>query len=179
MLNCPVCVMPKTTYKCDVCCFLQGDFVTEYVGEVIDSEECQQRIKRAHENHVTNFYMLTLTKVTSVINPVQRRDLHRAFLKPLCLNIRLTQDRVIDAGPKGNSSRFMNHSCSPNCETQKWTVNGDVRIGLFTLCDIEAGEFTLKRDTHALVCSVTFLRMHHMCSELIRISSLMFLQAQS
>lgn len=45
-------------------CFLQGDFVTEYVGEVIDSEECQQRIKRAHENHVSNFYMLTLTKVT-------------------------------------------------------------------------------------------------------------------
>lgn len=41
----------------------QGDFVTEYVGEVIDSEECQQRIKRAHENHVTDFYMLTLTKV--------------------------------------------------------------------------------------------------------------------
>lgn len=40
--------------------------MTEYVGEVIDSEECQQRIKRAHENHVTNFYMLTLTKVTSV-----------------------------------------------------------------------------------------------------------------
>ena len=44
--------------------FLQGDFVTEYVGEVIDTEETQQRIKRAHENHVTNFYMLTLTKVT-------------------------------------------------------------------------------------------------------------------
>lgn len=47
-------------------CFPQGDFVTEYVGEVIDSEECQQRIKRAHENHVTNFYMLTLTKVTTL-----------------------------------------------------------------------------------------------------------------
>lgn len=37
--------------------------MTEYVGEVIDAEECQQRIKRAHENHMTNFYMLTLTKV--------------------------------------------------------------------------------------------------------------------
>ncbi|XP_048846021.1 histone-lysine N-methyltransferase NSD3-like isoform X1 [Brienomyrus brachyistius] len=85
----------------------KGDFVLEYVGELIDSEECRLRIKRAHENHVTNFYMLTLTK-----------------------------DRVIDAGPKGNFSRFMNHSCSPNCETQKWTVNGDVRIGLFALCDI-------------------------------------------
>uniref|UniRef100_A0A3B4YXI7 Histone-lysine N-methyltransferase NSD3 n=1 Tax=Stegastes partitus TaxID=144197 RepID=A0A3B4YXI7_9TELE len=100
----------------------KGDFVTEYVGEVIDSEECQQRIKRAHENHVTNFYMLTLTK-----------------------------DRVIDAGPKGNSSRFMNHSCSPNCETQKWTVNGDVRIGLFALCDIEAStELTFNYNLHCV-----------------------------
>ncbi|XP_039906683.1 histone-lysine N-methyltransferase NSD3 isoform X4 [Simochromis diagramma] len=100
----------------------KGDFVAEYVGEVIDSEECQQRIKRAHENHVTNFYMLTLTK-----------------------------DRVIDAGPKGNSSRFINHSCSPNCETQKWTVNGDVRIGIFALCDIEAGtELTFNYNLHCV-----------------------------
>lgn len=35
----------------------------EYVGELIDSEECKQRIRHANENHVTNFYMLTLTKV--------------------------------------------------------------------------------------------------------------------
>ncbi|XP_053726486.1 histone-lysine N-methyltransferase NSD3 isoform X1 [Synchiropus splendidus] len=100
----------------------KGDFVMEYVGEVIDTEECQQRIKHAHENHVANFYMLTLTK-----------------------------DRVIDAGPKGNSARFMNHSCSPNCETQKWTVNGDVHIGLFTLCDIEAGtELTFNYNLHCV-----------------------------
>lgn len=32
------------------------------------------------------------------------------------------------------------HSCSPNCETQKWTVNGDTRVGLFALRDIEPGE---------------------------------------
>ncbi|XP_041855273.1 histone-lysine N-methyltransferase NSD3 isoform X5 [Melanotaenia boesemani] len=100
----------------------KGDFVTEYVGEVIDSEECQQRIKHAHENHLTNFYMLTLTK-----------------------------DRVIDAGQKGNSARFMNHSCSPNCETQRWTVNGDIRIGLFALCDIEAGtELTFNYNLHCV-----------------------------
>lgn len=47
--------------------------------------------------------------------------------------------RVIDAGPKGNLSRFMNHSCAPNCETQKWTANGDVRVGLFAIYDILAG----------------------------------------
>lgn len=35
---------------------------------------------------------------------------------------------------------FTDHSCAPNCETQKWTVNGDTRIGLFALRDIESGE---------------------------------------
>ncbi|XP_056426911.1 histone-lysine N-methyltransferase NSD3 isoform X3 [Hyla sarda] len=85
----------------------KGELVNEYVGELIDEEECRLRLKRAHENGVTNFYLLTVTK-----------------------------DRIIDAGPKGNYSRFMNHSCNPNCETQKWTVNGDIRVGLFALCDI-------------------------------------------
>uniref|UniRef100_A0A8C9R0U1 Nuclear receptor binding SET domain protein 2 n=1 Tax=Scleropages formosus TaxID=113540 RepID=A0A8C9R0U1_SCLFO len=87
----------------------KGEFVNEYVGEVIDEEECRARIKYAQENGITHFYMLTIDK-----------------------------DRIIDAGPKGNYSRFMNHSCQPNCETQKWTVNGDTRVGLFAVCDIPA-----------------------------------------
>uniref|UniRef100_A0A8C6NWQ2 Histone-lysine N-methyltransferase, H3 lysine-36 specific n=1 Tax=Nothobranchius furzeri TaxID=105023 RepID=A0A8C6NWQ2_NOTFU len=88
----------------------KGHFVTEYVGEVIDEEECRSRIRHAQENDICNFYMLTLDK-----------------------------DRIIDAGPKGNEARFMNHSCQPNCETQKWTVSGDTRVGLFALVDITAG----------------------------------------
>uniref|UniRef100_A0AAY4BTH1 Histone-lysine N-methyltransferase, H3 lysine-36 specific n=1 Tax=Denticeps clupeoides TaxID=299321 RepID=A0AAY4BTH1_9TELE len=88
----------------------KGAFVNEYVGEVIDEEECRARIKHAQENDICNFYMLTLDK-----------------------------DRIIDAGPKGNQSRFMNHCCQPNCETQKWTVNGDTRVGLFALEDVPAG----------------------------------------
>ncbi|KAM9354803.1 histone-lysine N-methyltransferase NSD2 [Pholidichthys leucotaenia] len=88
----------------------KGEFVNEYIGELIDEEECRARIKYAHENNITDFYMLTIDK-----------------------------DRIIDAGPKGNYSRFMNHSCQPNCETQKWTVNGDTRVGLFAICDIPAG----------------------------------------
>ena len=36
----------------------------------------------------------------------------------------------------GNVARFMNHSCLPNCETQKWTVNGDTRVGLFATEDV-------------------------------------------
>ena len=31
----------------------------------------------------------------------------------------------------------MNHSCEPNCETQKWTVGADTRVGLFALHDIK------------------------------------------
>ncbi|KAM9340753.1 histone-lysine N-methyltransferase NSD2 [Symphorus nematophorus] len=88
----------------------KGEFVNEYIGELIDEEECIARIKYAHENNITDFYMLTIDK-----------------------------DRIIDAGPKGNYSRFMNHSCQPNCETQKWTVNGDTRVGLFAICDIPVG----------------------------------------
>lgn len=42
----------------------QGAFVSEYVGEVIDEEECRARIKRAQENDIGNFYLLTLDKVT-------------------------------------------------------------------------------------------------------------------
>jgi len=70
----------------------------------------------------------------------------------------------------------MNHSCSPNCETQKWTVNGDVRIGLFALCDIEAGEFT--RNMEVLLYPLHPLRVNLMIL-LMRVWFLVFLQAQS
>ncbi|MGH0159412.1 UNVERIFIED_CONTAM: hypothetical protein FKN15_067880 [Acipenser sinensis] len=89
----------------------KGEFVNEYVGELIDEEECRARIRYAQEHDISHFYMLTIDK-----------------------------DRIIDAGLKGNYSRFMNHSCQPNCETQKWTVNGDTRVGLFAGCDIPAGK---------------------------------------
>ncbi|KAJ8945452.1 hypothetical protein NQ314_009204 [Rhamnusium bicolor] len=39
-----------------------------------------------------------------------------------------------------NISRFINHSCDPNAETQKWTVNGELRIGFFSTRTILAGE---------------------------------------
>ncbi|XP_034232621.1 histone-lysine N-methyltransferase NSD2 isoform X2 [Thrips palmi] len=88
----------------------KGTFVIEYVGEVIDDEEYQKRLLKKHEEKDENYYFLTIDST-----------------------------RIIDAGPKGNVSRFMNHSCQPNCETQKWTVMGDTRVGLFSLCDIPAG----------------------------------------
>jgi len=52
----------------------------------------------------------------------------------------LTNHLHIDATAKGNRSRFTNHSCDPNCHTQKWTVKGVPRIGVFASKDIAKGE---------------------------------------
>lgn len=41
--------------------------MNEYIGELIDEEECRARIKYAHENNITDFYMLTIDKVSAVL----------------------------------------------------------------------------------------------------------------
>ena len=74
----------------------QGDFVIEYVGEVIDTATCQQRLHEYQAAGIANYYFLTLDG-----------------------------SECIDASLKGNLARFINHSCNPNCTTQKWyTVIG-------------------------------------------------------
>lgn len=88
----------------------KGDFVIEYVGELIDEAECNRRMEIKMDRGDTTFYFLTIDK-----------------------------ERIIDAGPAANHARFMNHSCQPNCETQKWVVNGQTKVGLFAICDIPAG----------------------------------------
>jgi hypothetical protein len=40
----------------------------------------------------------------------------------------------------GNNSRFINHSCDPNCELQLWLVKGRMHIGIVSLRDIEPDE---------------------------------------
>ena len=46
----------------------------------------------------------------------------------------------VDGKHKGNESRFINHSCDPNCELQPWVVKGKVRIGIFAIKDIAENE---------------------------------------
>jgi len=40
----------------------KGDFVNEYVGELIDNEELKRRLDHAHQNNEHNFYFLTIDK---------------------------------------------------------------------------------------------------------------------
>ncbi|KAL5776836.1 hypothetical protein ACOSP7_009762 [Xanthoceras sorbifolium] len=88
-----------------------GQFIIEYVGEVLDMQSYEARQKEYAANYHKHFYFMTLNG-----------------------------SEVIDACAKGNLGRFINHSCDPNCRTEKWMVNGEICIGLFALRDIKEGE---------------------------------------
>ena len=61
---------------------------------VIDEKTCEERLMKLKHKDETNFY--------------------------LC---QINSNVVIDATYKGNKSRYINHSCNPNAEMQKWFVN--------------------------------------------------------
>jgi hypothetical protein len=96
----------------------RGDFVIEYTGEVITEQECFKRMSASarddddddDESKRRHFYYLNIESGVT-----------------------------IDAGASGNPSRFINHSCDPNCETQKWHSRGLPVMGLFAKRDIPAG----------------------------------------
>ncbi len=48
-------------------------------------------------------------------------------------------NEMIDATVKGGMARLINHSCEPNCATEKWIVEGELRVGIFAIQHIPAG----------------------------------------
>ena len=93
-----------------------GTFIIEYCGEIIDDKTTEQRLWADKAKGEDNFYLMEVSN-----------------------------SQMIDARHKGNLSRFINSSCHPNCETQKWqdTATGETRVGIFSIEDIEVGqEFT-------------------------------------
>ncbi|XP_059654034.1 histone-lysine N-methyltransferase ASHH1 [Cornus florida] len=87
-----------------------GRFIIEYCGEVITSEEAQQRSQTYEAQGLKDAYIISLSS-----------------------------NYFIDATKKGSLARFINHSCQPNCETRKWTVLGEIRVGIFAKQDICVG----------------------------------------
>jgi len=55
---------------------------------------------------------------------------------PFTLLFEVDESTIIDAGVGGNSARYINHSCSPNCES----VNDDGHIFIEARRDIRPGE---------------------------------------
>ncbi len=84
----------------------EGEQVIEYKGEVIDWEEAMRR------------------------HPHDPTDPNHTFY------FHLDNGHVIDGAVRGNSARWINHACEPNCEAQE----DDGRIFIHALRDIAAGE---------------------------------------
>lgn len=89
-----------------------GSFVIEYVGEIINREILDQRLKKIQQQKSNEYYFMDLTN-----------------------------DLLVDAKFKGNLSRFINSSCEPNCQTQKWidSSTGQTHVGIFAILDIPPG----------------------------------------
>ncbi|XP_071938646.1 histone-lysine N-methyltransferase ASHH1 isoform X2 [Coffea arabica] len=87
-----------------------GQFIIEYCGEVISLEEAKHRSQSYEAQGLKDAYIISLNS-----------------------------NYFIDATKKGSLARFINHSCLPNCETRKWTVLGETRVGIFAKVDISSG----------------------------------------
>lgn len=48
--------------------------------------------------------------------------------------------KFIDSSRVGNISRFIYHSCDPNCMAEEWSVGGKYRTGLVASRTILSGE---------------------------------------
>ncbi|KAK7745638.1 histone methyltransferase set2 [Diatrype stigma] len=88
-----------------------GDFIFEYIGEVINEPTFRQRMIRYDQEGIKHFYFMSLTK-----------------------------NEFVDATKKGNLGRFCNHSCNPNCYVDKWVVGNKLRMGIFAGREVQAGE---------------------------------------
>lgn len=86
-------------------------FITEYVGEVINNEQLVERHAKYTRLGKEHWYVM------SVWNSL-----------------------YIDATEMGNDSRYINHSCEPNCNVEFWQISGINRVGIFAIRDIKIGE---------------------------------------
>jgi len=84
----------------------EGETLIEYVGEIISWDEAQDR------------------------HPHDPNDPNHTFY------FHVNEDRVIDALHGGNSSRWINHSCDPNCEADE----DNDRIFIKAIRNIKVGE---------------------------------------
>ena len=88
-----------------------GDFIFEYIGEVINEGQFRRRMLQYDSEGIKHFYFMSLSR-----------------------------GEFVDATRKGNLGRFCNHSCNPNCFVDKWVVGDKLRMGIFAERRIRAGE---------------------------------------
>jgi SET domain-containing protein len=93
-----------------LCPIKKGERILEYKGEVIGWPEALRRHPHDPAQPNHTFYFT------------------------------LDDDHVIDGKVGGNSSRWINHSCAPNCEAELVEGKGRPRVYIETRRNIKAGE---------------------------------------
>ncbi|RKP37483.1 hypothetical protein BJ085DRAFT_31547 [Dimargaris cristalligena] len=88
-----------------------GQFIMEYIGEVVSKTQFNKRTQIYEQDNIEHHYFMSIRN-----------------------------DEVIDATRKGCIARFVNHSCAPNCEVQKWVVGSRFRMGIFTTKPVPQGK---------------------------------------
>jgi hypothetical protein len=119
--------------------------LTQYVGEILDDAGTEARLREYKAAGQRHFHIMEISK-DLVIGENTDRPWHSFLLfcmisaPLLCVALLST-----DAGRCGNDSRFVNHSCRPNCGALKKDVGGETRVGIFALEDIRAGAELVSR----------------------------------
>lgn len=90
--------------------FAAGERIIEYTGQFISWAEALERHPHDPEQPNHTFYFA------------------------------IDDDAVLDGNVNGNSARWINHACAPNCVAEQSTVNGRPRVFLHALCAITRGE---------------------------------------
>ncbi|KAI5067133.1 hypothetical protein GOP47_0017661 [Adiantum capillus-veneris] len=88
-----------------------GDFVVEYVGELVRPRIADLRERQYEKMGIGSSYLF-----------------------------RIDNETVVDATKRGGLARFINHSCEPNCFTKIITVEGLKKIFIYSKRPIGAGE---------------------------------------
>lgn len=102
----------------------EGDFISEYTGEVVTEKTYSRRKVQYKREGIQHLY-----------------------------GFKLQENEIVDATKKGNLARFCNHSCDPNCIVESWAVEGQTRLGIFAAQDIRAGEeLVFNYETKLSIC---------------------------
>ncbi|KAK9452682.1 histone H3-K4 methyltransferase Set1 [Dipodascopsis uninucleata] len=88
-----------------------NDMIIEYVGEVIRQPVADMRERRYLKNGIGSSYLF-----------------------------RIDESTVVDATKRGGIARFINHCCTPSCTAKIIKVEGQKRIVIYALRDIQANE---------------------------------------
>lgn len=96
----------------------RGRLVIEYIGEVIDEQEMQ--VSPVYESWHFNFVQTRMVRQRN-----ESPNDHDFYIMELGMLLKfifslskVDNGFFVDGKFKGNLSRFINHSCDPNCELQ-------------------------------------------------------------